>query len=1535
MSEHDDHPADRAPPAPVPRRPAWQRVARITSMAAAASAATAVACVAIGGALWRSEDGTRWLLQKVPGLTIVDLQGSFGGGDLRIGSLRAVEGSVQVDVTNLHLTGLDLHWHPHPGTWIGASFSAWMADAVKITPLPSKTPGAATTPSSLRSPVALDVANLRIASLAIADNAPLRDVQATLAIGADGGRLHRVDRLRLGWERLEAEGSLQAQTDAPFALDVKLAAHDAPPAAAAAASAPALPHWHAHALVQGPLEGFDVAATLQGEARAGRAAPQASASAHVTLFAALPVSEVFIRTTELDLRSLSDRAPVTRLQGSLRVATRKPAALDIDLRNLAPAAWSSGGLPFSSLVTHLEAPWDGQFIAIPSLRLVLADDKGAGGELRGQGRWEGGKAQLQLDLDQVQPARVDAHIGAWRIAGPLRAELEHLPAPSSLWGGKAPAAASTASTAAATSFDGWIAHVTGRLAGTAPPLASAKNAVVPPPMALQLDATLRADALQLKQFDLRAGPASLDASGALARGKNDVWQGDAHVQWAQLDPGAWWRLAESGPLRDGPNSLNGSLTLHLAGAPAAWQGLAAVHAKAELVLSDSLLAGLALDGKASVDALGAPWTVAAEARSGGNQAHVDGSISPGHADVDALAVIDQLHLSVDAPQLQLLAPPVARARTASPAVAAASAVDAMAATKTIPGELIAKAATKVASGGKTDDSRELVPAVAASAASAARANEPAAARGSWVTRGAAKLDVQVTGGRLAIADARGHRASSAPLHIVTQGELSDWVGPQFKLAKLQWNAHGSTDPQAPLDAAITLVDGQVGVARITHAQATLTGTLAQHQLQVDGDAPVSPPAWLAHLANIGNANATRLDALLQGRWQPEAVNTPAWQAHLAQFDLRAATDPKAASPNASPASAAATASAASAPTVVNPNWVHVKPFDLSLSRDAAGDWQTLRVSAGAAEFAGLTLNWLPSFWSAAAAPGASPHWAVDATLAPFSVAQLLARAQPDLGWHGDLQMNAQLHAAFDGQWHIAGQLARTGGDLSVSELVQDPTANKQALGLTKASASVKAEGMNWVADADIAGTRLGELTGHWTAESPSPASLPTAGSPLHGNVKAHVEDLNVWGAWLPPGWRLAGELRTDLALSGRWGDPKLTGEITATRLAIRNALEGVYGHDGDVAIRLTGDHAQVERFHLLGGNGELSITGSASLGAAPVAKLALQAKQFQLLGRIDRKIVASGDMALQLGEDAIKVDGKLGIDEGLFDLSKGDAPSLDSDVEVMDASAPADAGDNPATAVPKPSRATQINLAVDLGDKLKLRGRGIDTTLKGALQITSPGGLLTVRGNVRTAGGQYIAYGQKLDITRGEITFTGPVSDPRLDILAVRPNLDVVVGVAITGTALAPHVRLMSEPDMSDSDKLSWLMLGRAPETVGGADTALLQQAAMALLAGEGEAPSDQVLRRLGLTDFAVGQKADADNVKQTVVTLGRQISKRVYVGYERSVTDATYNWQLIYRIAQRLTLRAQAGVETATSTTAGQSGQSWSLDAIYTWKWN
>jgi translocation and assembly module TamB len=102
--------------------------------------------------------------------------------------------------------------------------------------------------------------------------------------------------------------------------------------------------------------------------------------------------------------------------------------------------------------------------------------------------------------------------------------------------------------------------------------------------------------------------------------------------------------------------------------------------------------------------------------------------------------------------------------------------------------------------------------------------------------------------------------------------------------------------------------------------------------------------------------------------------------------------------------------------------------------------------------------------------------------------------------------------------------------------------------------------------------------------------------------------------------------------------------------------------------------------------------------------------------------------------------------------------------------------------------------------------------------------------------------------------------------------------------------------------------LGRAPDGLGRADTALLQRAALALLAGEGEAPTDTLLRNLGIDELSLRQ-GDGE-ARDTVISLGKQLSRRWYVGYERSVNATAGTWQLIYRIAQRFTLRAQSGRE-------------------------
>jgi translocation and assembly module TamB len=227
------------------------------------------------------------------------------------------------------------------------------------------------------------------------------------------------------------------------------------------------------------------------------------------------------------------------------------------------------------------------------------------------------------------------------------------------------------------------------------------------------------------------------------------------------------------------------------------------------------------------------------------------------------------------------------------------------------------------------------------------------------------------------------------------------------------------------------------------------------------------------------------------------------------------------------------------------------------------------------------------------------------------------------------------------------------------------------------------------------------------------------------------------------------------------------------------------------------------------------------------------------------------------------------------------------------------------------TRKVALDLRVGMGEKLRIRGRGLDAGLRGELHLTSPNGRLAVDGTLSAVDGTYQAYGQKLTIDRGILTFTGPVENPRLDIEATRPDVDVRVGVMVTGTALTPRIRLFSEPDMSDLDKLSWLVVGRASEGVGGADTALLQSAALGLLAGEGgPGATDRLTHAIGLDSISVHQSEG--EVKDTIVSLGKQISKRWYVGYERGLNATAGSWQLTYRIAQRLTIRAEAGGDNA-----------------------
>ncbi|AVP57017.1 translocation/assembly module TamB domain-containing protein [Pulveribacter suum] len=466
-------------------------------------------------------------------------------------------------------------------------------------------------------------------------------------------------------------------------------------------------------------------------------------------------------------------------------------------------------------------------------------------------------------------------------------------------------------------------------------------------------------------------------------------------------------------------------------------------------------------------------------------------------------------------------------------------------------------------------------------------------------------------------------------------------------------------------------------------------------------------------------------------------------------------------------------------------------------------------------------------------------------------------------------------------------------------------------------------------------------------------------APLAATVRAELPEVGVWSLLAPPGWRVHGTLSADARLSGSRAAPRWSGQLAADRFAVRSLLDGVDLQEGRLRATLQGEQLVVTELHLKGGHGSRAriagfsgnrtaapadggtLSGSGTLSWADMAAgkpgasgirmdLRAQARALQVLTRADRQASVSGDVRAQLADGQLTLRGNLVADRATIILPEAGAPTLGDDVVVRSAALDRAAAEK----AQKAARATQareqgsvqaartpdIALTLDLGDDFALQGHGITTRLTGRLDIrasAATAGAPRVTGEVRTDQGRYRAWGQALDVESGLLRFNGPYDNPALDVLALRPNIAVRAGVQVTGSARAPRVRLYSEPELPDAEKLSWVVLGRSA-AAGGAEAALLQQAALAFLSGGGDKSGGGIAQRIGLDEIGFKGPGQGEAASSAALTFGKRLSRDLYVTYERSLSGVLGTLFIFYDLSKRLTLR-------------GQTGQQSAVDLIYT----
>ncbi|HJS36571.1 MAG TPA: translocation/assembly module TamB domain-containing protein, partial [Burkholderiales bacterium] len=493
----------------------------------------------------------------------------------------------------------------------------------------------------------------------------------------------------------------------------------------------------------------------------------------------------------------------------------------------------------------------------------------------------------------------------------------------------------------------------------------------------------------------------------------------------------------------------------------------------------------------------------------------------------------------------------------------------------------------------------------------------------------------------------------------------------------------------------------------------------------------------------------------------------------------------------------------------------------------------------------------------------------------------------------------------DGEWQLDAaavpigtvQLRRASGDL-------DLRAGGDVVALEISSAGLDARfAENGLSVTAHARSRFGELAleGRIGLAPDRPAFAYGPRSPLA--LRARIESASLRSVLQPfiTQARIDGRLSAQLGIDGTLGEPRLQGALHGNAIRFEIPAYGVQLTDGQLDARLEGDRIRIASLSIRAGDGEFTAAGSLSLDpAAGGARLGWTAREFGVLSRRDRRLAVSGAGEVTFDGKRVMLTGALRADRGYLLIADDSLPRPGEDVVIV--------GQAPK---PEPGAATvplALDVQLDLGADLAIETQTMEGKLAGQLRVaTAEDGRLRAYGRVRAVNAVFFAYGQRLLVDPGELIFDGPLDNPALAITAWRRNQAVEAGVQLSGNLKTPRVQIVSNPPVGESERLSWLVLGRAPGEASRADLGLLQAAASTLLARGSTLPADRrIARAFGFDELTLRGGGELEG---GVVAVGKRVSDRVYVSYEQGLGAVTTSLvKLDYALGRRWSVRGEAG---------------------------
>lgn len=414
------------------------------------------------------------------------------------------------------------------------------------------------------------------------------------------------------------------------------------------------------------------------------------------------------------------------------------------------------------------------------------------------------------------------------------------------------------------------------------------------------------------------------------------------------------------------------------------------------------------------------------------------------------------------------------------------------------------------------------------------------------------------------------------------------------------------------------------------------------------------------------------------------------------------------------------------------------------------------------------------------------------------------------------------------------------------------------------------------------------------------ADVRSESSPVDGRLEIDWRNLEPLALLSPDVASIEGDVGVQVDFGGTLTAPEMGGTAQWNGGAVEVPAWGLRVEQiRSTAVTVDGTTLEYEGTGLIDGR-ELRVVGRTELDPQRdwPTRFSVSGDDVQVVQRADAEVFVSPRLEVEVAIPSITVQGTI------------DVPRAVIAVEELPAQAVRPSGDGIVHGVSAPEPVRPLRMSADvrvvLGDDVHYNGLNLTTDVSGELDLAYRSGRSPAAEGVVMLDGTYDAYGQSLELERGELRFTGPLDDPAIDVRAQRRVGETTAGVQLTGTLKSPITRIYSDPAMSEADALAYLLLGRPLSGSGEQETATLETAALAMGLQQALPVVQRIGATLGLDEFSI-ETTDADAGS---LMAGKYLSPRLYVRYSYGLFNRIGGLLVRFRFNERLSLETRSGEE-------------------------